>query len=187
MKVTGIDKIGTWFAVKGACLNTIGKDKEVSVEPNGHWKKNLLLSEHSPIRKLHFSWKWKDLPYWVSVHMTRHKFGIEHWVTTQRSDRTGINRENSPQGELVMHECEANAQALINISRKRLCHGASVETREAWLEVKNEVATVDAVMASVMVKECIYRGFCPELNSCGYYKTSGYRHELQQYRDGINQ
>ena len=58
------------------------------------------------------------------------------------------------------HECEANAQALIFISRRRLCGQASPETREAWKEVKEKITQVDPVLGSVMVPECIYRGFC---------------------------
>ena len=57
---------------------------------------------------------------------------IEHIVTTKRTDRTGVSRDELEQGSLVNHECDANAQALINISRKRLCHCASPETRKAW-------------------------------------------------------
>ena len=86
------------------------------------------------------------------------KLGIEHWVSTQRSDRTGIDRNKLPQDTLVNHECEANAQALINISRKRLCYQASPETRQAWKAVKEKVKEVEPELASCMVKDCIYRG-----------------------------
>ena len=116
------------------------------------------------------------------MHFVRHKFGIEHWVTTQRTDRTGINRDESPQSTPVEHECEADAQALINISRKRLCSQASLETRIAWKQVVDEVEKYDPVLASVLVPECVYRGFCPELNSCGYAETEGYKKELEEYR-----
>lgn len=118
----------------------------------------------------------------MSVHFVRHWLGILHYVSTQRTDRTGVNRDNSTQDTPVTHECEANAQALINISRKRLCNQASPETREAWLEVKTEVKEADPVLASVMVKECIYRGFCPEMKSCGYVNTEAYKKELEEYR-----
>lgn len=77
----------------------------------------------------------------------------------------------------------ANAQALINISRKRLCNCASKETREAWKQVKEEVRKVDPVMADKMVPECIYRGFCPEfMSSCGYVNTEKFKQELKKYR-----
>ena len=171
-----------WPKVKRAARTTISKDGE-GAYPSDSWKKIILLAEHSPIRKIKFSWKWKNLKSWISVHFVRHKFGIEHWVTTQRSDRTGVDRDKSPQDTPVSHECEANAQALIFISRRRLCNQASAETRATWKEVKAEVEKKDPVLASVMVPECIYRGFCPEFHSCGYVNTEEYRKALNAYRD----
>ena len=177
-----IEYVDVWPKVKRAARTTVGKSGE-GAYPSDSWKKTILLAEHSPIRKIRFAWKWKNLKSWISVHFVRHKFGIEHWVTTQRSDRTGVNRDESPQSALVSHECEANAQALIFISRRRLCAQASPETRAAWKEVKDSVAKVDPILASVMVPECIYRGFCPEFYSCGYVNTEDYRKALAAYRD----
>ena len=87
---------GTWREVADAARTTIRQD-EGTKEPSSRWKKRILLAEHSPIRKLTFNWKWLDLPYWVSVHFVRHKFGIEHFVSTQRTDRTGVVRDESRQ------------------------------------------------------------------------------------------
>lgn len=184
MKIEIKDYQDQWQGIKNATMNTIGKDK--GVYPTDEWKRRLLLSEHSPIRKLKVSWRWQDLKYWVSVHLVRHKFGIEHFISTQRSDRTNINRDELPQSNLVNHECEANAQALINISRKRLCNCASKETREAWQLVKDEVKKVEPELAKCMVKECVYRGHCYEMFSCNYHKTEAFRKELDEYRSGIN-
>lgn len=185
MKVNLKDYQDYWQQIKNATMNTIGKS--TGQYPTSDWKRKLLMSEHSPIRKLKINWKWIDLKSWVSVHIVRHKHGIEHFITTQRTDRTGISRDELPQGALVKHECEANAQALINISRRRLCNGASKETREAWQEVKNRVAEVELELASCMVKECVYRGFCPEMFSCNYHKTEAFKNELLEYRKGINE
>lgn len=169
-----------WQDVKDATMTTIGKS--TGKYPDSEWKLKLIRSEHSPIRKMKFSWRWKDLPYWVSVHIVRHKIGIEHYVKTQRSDRTGVDRSDLPQGAPVTHECEADAQALITISRKRLCHCASPETTKAWQLVKDEVAKVEPELAHCMVKECVYRGFCPEMFSCGFVKTPKFQEELEAYR-----
>lgn len=171
----------TWHEVKGCARTTVGKDGQ-GTYPTRSWKKNILLAEHSPIRRIRFSWRWRDLKSWVSVHFVRHAIGITHWVSTQRSDRTGISRDKLPQDSLVKHECEANAQALINISRRRLCAKAAPETREAWSAVKKAVADADPILASVMVPECVYRGFCPELHSCGYCDTEAYQQALAEYR-----
>ena len=170
-----------WRAVKRAARTTIRKEGEGEV-PSAAWKKAILLAEHSPIRRIRFCWRWSGLPYWVSTHFVRHKIGIEHYVSTQRTDRTGVSRDALLQNAPVEHECEANAQALIAISRKRLCQQAAKETREAWLEVKREVEKRDPVLASVMVPECIYRGFCPEMHSCGYANTEIFHSELSRYR-----
>ena len=63
-----------------------------------------------------------------------------------------------------------------------LCRQAHPETRAAWLEVKEAVTKSDPILGSVMVPECVYRGFCPEFNSCGYVNTEEYRRQLEEYR-----
>jgi hypothetical protein len=172
---------GTWRQVANSARTTVGKAAgtgEVSLA----WRHKILLAEHSPIRQLIFKWTWKKIPYWVSVHFVRHWLGILHWVRSSRTDRTGIDRTKLPQDNPVTHECEANAQALINISRKRLCNQASLETRLAWTEVVESIATVDPVMAEMMVPECIYRGgHCPEITCCGWIKTPEAQQRLKDY------
>lgn len=169
-----------WQEIKNATMNTIGKNK--GAYPDSEWKRNLLLSEHSPIRKLKISWRWIGIKYWVSVHICRHFMGIVHFVSTQRTDRTSVNRDQLEQSNLVNHECDANAQALINISRRRLCNCASPETREAWKLVKLKVSKIEPELSKCMVKECVYRnGFCPEMFSCGYNHTKAFEEELKEY------
>lgn len=174
-----------WGEIKNTAMNTINKN--TGKYPDSEWKRKLIISEHSPIRRIKFYWRWSGLKYWVSVHMVRHKHGIEHWVSTQRSDRTGVDRDKLPQGALVNHACEADAQALINISRKRLCGCAAAQARLAWKVVKEKIAETEPELASCMVRECVYRGFCPEMFSCGYYRTDEYKKELEEYRRGINE
>lgn len=172
---------GTWREVADAARTTVNMESGTK-EPSDSWKKKMLLAEHSPIRQLIFKWKWIDLKYWVSVHIVRHKFGIEHWVRTQRSDRTGTNRDELPQGALVEHECEANAQAIIYISRKRLCMQAAPETRNAWKEVVEEIRKVEPILAECCVPECVYRGgWCPEFKPCGWVNSDGAQKMLEKY------
>ena len=176
----------TWQEVKDSTMNTIGKT--TGKYPDSAWKLKLIRSEHSPIRRIKFYWRWKDLKYWVSVHFVRHKIGIEHWINTQRTDRTGVNRDDLPQNAPVNHASEADAQALINISRRRLCYCASPETREAWQEVKNKVSEVELELGKSMVKECVYRnGYCPEFKSCGYVHTKAFLEELREYQKGFEE
>ena len=181
MKILWSEYEDIWPRVKRSARSTISKEGEGQY-PTDEWKKTILLAEHSPIRRIKFSWKWADLMSWVSVHFVRHKFGIEHWVSTQRTDRTGVDRNQALQSAPVTHECEANAQALVFISRRRLCQQAANETREAWQAVVDEVKKKDPVLGSVLVPECIYRGFCPEFESCGYVHTAEYRQRLMEYR-----
>lgn len=179
MKVVNMKSSDNWQEVKDSCMTTINKSS--GKYPDSTWKKKILLCEHSPIRRIKIYWKWSDLKYWVSVHFVRHKIGIEHWVGTQRTQ--GNKRDSIRQDAFVCHSCEANAQALINISRKRLCSRAAKETREAWDAVKREIAKKEPELAECMVRECVYRGFCPEIHSCGYCKTEEYKTEIENYRN----
>ena len=180
MKVKLLSTSNNWQAIKNATMNTIGKD--TGKYPDELWKRKMLMAEHSPIRKLKVSWKWQDLMFWVSVHFVRHHIGIEHFISTERTDRTGINRNELPQKNFVLHECEANAQAMINVSRKRLCMQASEETREAWKAVLAKTKHYESALVKSCVRDCVYRGYCYEFKSCGYSKTQAYRNELAEYR-----
>ena len=173
---------GTWREVADAARTTIRLD-EGDREPSPRWKKRILLAEHSPIRKLCFNWKWLNLPYWVSVHFVRHKYGIEHFVSTQRTDRTGADRTGARQDAPVVHECFANAQAVMFMSRRRLCGQASAETRAAWRLVVGEIAKVEPEVASCCVPECVYRGFCPEFKCCGFFGSPAFDKMLAAYRE----
>jgi len=173
---------GSWREVADAARTTVGM-VEGQKEPPPSWKRKMLLSEHSPIRQLIVKWKWDDLKYWVSVHFVRHKVGIEHFVSTQRTDRKGINRDELPQSSLISHECIANAQAIINISRKRLCCQASGETQEAWKTLLKALKEKEPELVDVCVRECVYRGFCPELKSCKYYLSDAFKEEIKKYHN----
>lgn len=179
MKITIVNYNDCWQDVKNAAMNTIGK--ESGSYPDSEWKRKILLAEHSPIRLIELTIRIEDLPYWISVHLVRHKIGIEHFVKTQRTDRTGVNRDQLPQNALVDHTIRINAQAIINISRKRLCMQASKETRNMWEMIISEISKYEPELASVCVPECLYRGFCPEMKSCGFAKTIAYGNIVQLY------
>ena len=185
--IRNLEKVTSWKRVLNAARRAIGK-KPVDKEPSNSWKAKLLLAEHSPIRLLEFDWTWGEIQQWVTTHLVRHHEGCEKFVHTQRVDRNpeleGLSRDELPQGLLNDMDMTANAQALINISRKRLCSCASKETREAWKQVKEAIREVDPIMADKMVPECIYRGFCPEfINPCGYANTQKYQDDLTNYRN----
>jgi hypothetical protein len=176
---------GTWRDVGDSARTTVNM-KPGTKEPSSDWKRKMLLAEHSPIRQIIVKGIWGDLKSWVSVHLVRHWLGIVHWVRSQRSDRTGVNRDELRQDALVEHEIEVNAQAMINISRKRLCNCASKETREAWKDVVESIKNAEPELYRCCVRDCVYRSHCYEIKSCNYHKTWEFQEELKDYRDGIN-
>jgi hypothetical protein len=188
-KVIRMEKATLWKRALNAARRTIGKNP-LDKEPSNSWKAKMLLAEHSPIRLIEYEWTWSDIMQWVTTHLVRHHEGCEKFVHSQRGDRRAIldeynvsSRNELPQGATNDMDMTANAQALISISRKRLCNCASKETREAWKQVQDAIREVDPVMADKMVPECIYRGFCPEfMNSCGYANTEKYQQDLKRYR-----
>ncbi len=189
-QVTRIERVTLWKRALNAARRTVGKEP-LDKEPSDSWKAKMLLAEHSPIRLVEFEWTWSGLKQWVTTHIVRHHEGCEKMVHSQRGDRRAIleeygveTRDQLPQGAENDMDMTANAQALINISRKRLCNCASKDTREAWKQVQESIRKVDPIMADKMVPECIYRGFCPEfMNPCGYSKTPQFEEALRKYRN----
>lgn len=186
MKVELLEIKGSYEQVANRCRTTVSKG-ELGKEPTEKFKRKILMAEHSPIRSLTYCFKITDLKSWVATHLVRHHIGVEKWVSTQRTDRTGVNRDLEPQSAKVMMELEANAQALINMARKRLCTQASAETRAVMEAMKEEVSKKDPYLADCMVKECVYRGFCTEMWSCGYTKTKAFENEVEKYRNTIKE
>lgn len=184
-EIVRLDQVTSWKRALNAARRTIGK-APLAKEPSKSWEAKMLLAEHSPIRLVEFDWTWKDIMQWVTTHLVRHHEGCEKFVHSQRGDRRilPVPRNELPQGALNDMDMTANAQAIINISRKRLCSCASKETREAWKQVVEAIREVDPVLADKCVPECLYRGFCPEfMNPCGYSKTKKFEEDLQKYRN----
>ncbi len=159
-----------WVDIKNECRATVNKDS-TPTEPKSDFKTKLLISEHSPIRLLEVKWSWKGIKSWISVHFARHWLGWDKWISTQRDDRTGVDRNKSTQDMPVNMDVKANAQSLINVSRYRLCYGcAHKETREYMEDLKRQIKLTEPELADVMVPNCIYRGGCPEFEECGYWE-----------------
>ena len=195
-----------WTRVLNAARRTWGK-KPINKEPSVGFKKEILLAEHSPIRLLEYDFTIEDLRQWVTVHLVRHHEGCEKFVHTQRQDineeienitkiiidiftREGLLRDGWRERDYLFQGQEndmdmtCNAQAFINISRKRLCYVCPrPETRKAWEIVIEALREVDPILASKCVPECIYRGFCPEIDKCcGYCNTEQYKNKWKDYR-----
>ena len=160
-----------WMKIKSACMTTISKQAG-SKEPNEEWKKKLLMCQHSPLRRGTISWKWEEIPYCISTHFVRHHEGVEKWIGTSRADRTEIkDRSERTQMDMVPMEMEANIQALINISERRLCTCADPLTIKYWKGVLEAVREFDEDIYWACVPQCIRMGACPEAFSpCGFFE-----------------
>lgn len=159
---------GDWQDIVDDCRATVGKEP-LGKEPSQKFKKEILIAEHSTIRGVLIKWFWQDIPSWVATHWSRHKW--ECYIKTQRTDRTGIDRNKLPQDAPVNFTGEANIQNLIDTMRKRLCYMASKETREYAEDFKDTLKQVEPEIADVLVPNCVYRCGCSEPNGCGWYKT----------------
>lgn len=156
-----------WQWVKKLALNTVGKDYFMDNEMSLALKKKYLRSEHSPIRTLNFIIK-MTIPYCNSVHFVRHKFGVEHFVQSQRNDRQDkYDRREAPQNAPVSHIMYINAQALMQMARKRLCGKADEDTRYIMNLIKEEVLKTNPEFEDVLVPQCKYLRGCPEFQPCG--------------------
>lgn len=195
-----------WIRVVNAARRTWGK-APIDHEPSDKFKRQILLAEHSPIRLLEYDFTIEDIRQFVTVHLVRHHEGCEKFVHTQRQDinpeiekitenvikvlkEAGLARDDWKERDYMFQGSEndmdmtCNAQAFINISRKRLCIGcASPETRQAWEIVIEMLKEVDPILAEKCVPECVYRNFCPEIKRCcGYVNTEAYKKRLEEYR-----
>ncbi|MEG0900389.1 MAG: hypothetical protein RSD67_08180 [Oscillospiraceae bacterium] len=158
---------GDWQDVVDDCRSTVNKPP-LNKEPSDKFKRDIMISEHSPIRDISIRWKWCDIPYWLSTEFSRHKF--EKFITTQRTDRTGESRDKKPQDSPVDFVGDANSQHLIDMMRKRLCVGcASNQAYQKAIELKQEITNVVPELGNVLVPNCVYRCGCPEINGCAYF------------------
>ena len=182
LKVT-IKQATPWSRALDAARFTVNKEM-LHKEPSDTWKKSMLLAEHSPIRLVEYDIIIEDLTNESMGHLVRHHAGLEKFVATLRDDRSGIDpiKVTYLTPRKILLSC--NTQALINISRKRLCNKAHRDTIIVWNAVKKEMEKVDPIMADAMVRECVYRGFCPEPASCNFDKTSVFLTNLMNYRNG---
>ncbi len=183
-KVTRAEFATTWKRALNAARRTVGK-KPLDKEPSKSWEAKMLLAEHSPIRLVEYDISFEDIKQWVTVHLVRHWLGFIPFVHSQREDRRKLDvpRDELPQGALNDMDVSVNAQSMINVSRKRLCQKASPETRDAWQKVVDAVGKIDPIMAEKCVPNCVYRGFCPEMESCGFVNSPKFKEMLEKYRN----
>ena len=178
---------GTYRQVADMARTTIGLDGGDKPISDAYMRK-MYLCEHSPIRIRSFIIKIKNVPSWLATHFVRHHVGYTPFVSTQRDDRNPsiTDRDSEPQGNLVTLELHANTQAIMNVSRKRLCKCAHPRATALWTQILEKINEVDPALVSACTCDCIYRGHCYEYKSCGYSKTKEFQIALAKYREGIN-
>ena len=158
LEVSGINRAVT------CALFTVGK-KKLKRDTNG-WVRDIALAEHSPIREISFWFECHDIPNFVVNHIVRHNAGFNPYVRSNRGDITGINDEDINRLTPTSIMFTVNLQALINISRKRLCRKSHQKTIEFWQKVVSAVEEECPHLVGLCMRECDYRGFCPEMNKC---------------------
>lgn len=166
-----VTRVTSWTDVLNAARFTQRKEPK-SGEPSIKWKKKIIKAEHSPLRCLMFNIDLYDIPRYVSDHLVRHVHA-QPFVSTGRSD---VLEENLPRDEQKMTDLYntrlfLNAQEIINISKVRLCNKAEDKTRIVWRQVIENLRKIEPELANACVPNCIYRGHCPEIKTCGFSDT----------------
>ena len=155
-----------WMGVKERALVTIGK--KAVTPPTSKWKHDILEARHSPIRWLRYSFYFKDIPSWISVHLCRHTHA-QPYVTSQRNDRqSNYDRNKAPQDSPVDMIYDVNAEELMVIANKRLCNQASSETRAVVKGMCKLAMENTPEFEGLLVPMCVFNGnTCHEMNPCG--------------------
>lgn len=159
-----------WILCKKCTLVTIGKD--ISTAPSEEWKRKILAARHSPIRTLEFCFKIENIPSYVATHLVRHVHATP-FVKSQRNDRQDeYDRRKAPQDTPVDMCWFVNAEELMVIANKRLCHQASEETQYVIKIICDKVVELNPEFKDYLVPMCYYRGGkCTEFYPCGFNKT----------------
>ena len=181
-----IQRVTSWTDVLNAARFTQRKEPR-SGEPSVAWKKKIIKAEHSPLRCLMFNIDFYDIPNYVSVHLVRH-IHAQPFVSTSRPDIDGkqIPREEQKKIDPVNMRLFLNAQEIINISKVRLCSKAEAKTREIWRQVIEELRKIEPELANACRPSCFYRGFCPEIKSCGLADTETFPIAVNDYINSLD-
>lgn len=156
-----------WLSIKDACMQTISK--QAKTMPPNEWRRKLLISQHSPLRRGIISWKWDNIPFYVMGHFVRHHVGCTPYVATSREDRTDIPREERKQTDNVSMQMDANVQSLIDMSMKRLCKQSDKVTIEYMEALKDAIKEYDETISWALAPSGIYKCGCPEkFGNCTY-------------------
>lgn len=142
---------------------------------------------HSPIRTQLFWVELREIPLFVASQLVRQHVGVQFFQKSHRPDR---NPDAKDEGRMTPTDLAfiINAEALINMSHKRLCRKASAETREVVRAICELVEEQDSDLYQHLVPQCVYRGgICPESKCCGYIHSESGQARLRFYKALFNQ
>ncbi len=170
-KITILKNNIDWDIIYKACQITRGKKDtsffDLDENKQKEFKLKLIKSEHSPIRIGEIVVLFENVKSFVVFEFDRHKVGCEFFEKSNRCDFSqiledeDINR-NTPIDFIAIF----NMQAILNISKQRLCNKAHPEARYLWSKVKNEISKIEPELASLMLPKCKFYNVCNEFKSC---------------------
>ena len=155
-----------WKRCYALALNTVWKFSDKV--PSAEWKNRIVKAQHSPIRTLMYTVELKDIPYYCAIHLVRHKYGVEWYVSSQRNDRQDMyDRRAARQDSPVTVIADMNMQAFINISKRRLCSQADETTRMIWEKVADAVCGWETELTELA------KAIQPDCKNCGEFYPCG--------------
>ena len=150
---------------KECAFATIGKD--TNVLPTDEWLHDIMEARHSPIRELHFAFKFTNLPSYIATHFARH-IHSRPYVQTQRNDRQdSYDRRKAPQEAPVRMIWCMEGEELQIIANKRLCMQADPATRIVAQALCELVEYHVPWCKGLLTPMCVYHGgVCHEMKPC---------------------
>ena len=154
--------------VQEACDVTQSKNRgaKLSIKTWGQLLKTAHGVPHSPIRAALWRIYCYDVPYYVHVHLVRHHVGCQFYVRSQRPNK---GRADAVQGELVDMIIDINANALIDMSKARLCNKADTKTCELMTLITDcyrDGCDYERCLAENMGPPCAIYNKCFEQRAC---------------------
>lgn len=136
---------------------------------------------HSLVRTQIFVIKFYGIPTSVMGHLVRH-IHAQPYVLSHRPDRNpdavDLGRNTPTDLGLLV-----NSEEIVNISVKRLCQHAAVETRHIWEQVLNAIEEVDPDLVKFCKRPCVLQGYCRESKPCGYMASDSYRFQRKAFKN----
>ena len=138
--------------------------------PSSRLLRDTLDARHSPIRVLNFAFLIEDIPSNIATHLARHVHA-QPFVGSLRNDRQDefdgdAARRDTPV-DMIFY---CNAEELMTVANKRLCHKAAEKTREAVRLMCEAATEAMPELKGLLIPMCEYRGGCHEINGCGLFE-----------------